>query len=82
MKGLRIALFVDLALFGYFFWQVSYTLYVYWYTVRHYGIGAIAGGGIPLAGLALTSINAIAIAMILRRKQQPRKQQAKRKAPR
>jgi len=50
---------------------------VYWYTVRHYGIGAIAGGGIPLAGLALTSINAIAIAVILRRKQQP-----KRKAPR
>ena len=77
MRALHIALFVDLALFGYFFWEVSYTLYVYWYTVRHYGIGAIAGGGIPLAGLILTSINAIAIAVILRRKQQP-----KRKAPR
>jgi len=77
VKALHIALFVDLVLFGYFLWQVSYALYVYWYTVQHYGIGAIAGGGIPLAGLILTSINAIAIAVILRRKQQP-----KRKAPR
>ena len=77
MRALHIVLFVDLAIFGYFLWQVGYALYVYWYTVQHYGIGAIAGGGVPLAGLILTSINAIAITIILRRQQHP-----KRKAPR